>query len=406
MFSGKIAPYALLLAALAACASAPRTPQEIEAHLRSRLTCVEHDAELELWSARKREECELWWAAVRAEAGLARQLLAAPAEPALRIYLVPAESDAELAARPWVPVAQGTYTAGSFDEGFLFAFVPESGSKDAFSARAVLTLDTLRHEFVHAYAARLGLAREPWFNEGLALEVEFGRAVGNALELAPYPSRFATARETLREGALAELLAWRRGERLDRVRGLRLYANAHALVRFLLERDPAGGTWRERVLRLHARTNDEVAQLESEWLAWWRAYDPLPIVRERLASNDAETRRIAALTLPEIAEAGAASFATRAADELALGLLSDRTTFEPAARFLVYFRANSLRADDLEQLALAPDPHRRIFAVLLRAKRGEAFDDERARRDYANLTADERAPFGALPIPASWRAAP
>ena len=72
----------------------------------------------------------------------------------------------------------------------------------------------------------------------------------------------------------------------------------------------------------------------------------------------------------------------------------------------MYFRANSLRADDLEQLALAPDPHRRIFAVLLRAKRGEAFDDERARRDYANLTADERAPFGALPIPASWRAAP
>ncbi|MBK7874170.1 MAG: hypothetical protein IPJ77_00180 [Planctomycetes bacterium] len=256
-----------------------RTPAETEALLQSVLARVAADEVLELWSPASASASATFLATAREQADLVRPLFEAPVAPPIRVYLVPTAMDERKDARGLPnPASQGGKEGGSFDEGFLFQFVPAGASERELLDRGSLATDTLRHEYAHAYSLRVGLLRAPWFHEGLATEVEYARLAPGVVVLSTYPHRWITARATLREGALAELLAWRRGEALEAGRGERLYAHAHTFFRFLLEREP-GGTFLEKVRRIHALPDAELAALEPAWLAWWRALDPLETVR-------------------------------------------------------------------------------------------------------------------------------
>lgn len=368
-----------------------RTPAETEALLQSVLARVAADDVLELWSPASASASATFLATAREQADLVRSLFEAPVDPPIRVYLVPTAMDERKDARGLPnPASQGGKEGGSFDEGFLFQFVPAGASERELLDRGSLATDTLRHEYAHAYSLRVGLLRAPWFHEGLATEVEYARLAPGVVVLSTYPHRWITARATLREGALVELLAWRRGETLAAERGERLYAHAHAFFRFLLERE-ASGTFLEKVRRIHALPDAELAALEPAWLAWWRALDPLEAVRIGAHAPDPADRDRAASRMPVLAESRVPEFATRAADELALDLLSDPAAREGAARFLLFFRVYNLLAADLERLERDALPAVRLVAAALRVKREERCDLERAYADWGAVSADERA---------------
>ena len=132
---------------------------------------------------------------------------------------------------------------------------------------------TLRHELVHVLAGAAGLGgRAEWFDEGLAMELEFRDLEGG--ELVPtkdLPLSLRVARDQHESHTLAELLAWE--ENVDRAQSgeERVFKLgrplAHSLMRFLLERT-TGESLRERFEAIDRLSPESILALESEWRAW------------------------------------------------------------------------------------------------------------------------------------------
>lgn len=383
-----------LLAAALACRSAPCSPAELEAELRARSTSSQLDAVLELYSPYGAAATAAYARVAREEAALVRDALAVPAEPAVRLYLVAAQGDPEA----WEAVGAGGFEGGAFEQGFAFAYVPEA--ERGAELRAHLRRETLRHELVHLYARRAGLARAKWFNEGLACELADGHSTADGWRAAVYPVALLQARASASEGTLAELLAWTDNAGLEPQQVGRRYALSQALLRFLMERERAPSV-PARIRAVFARADPELALLEPEWLRWLAGHDARSAIATAVKSQDGAVRQRAAAQLPVLAEQGAPELRTRAADELALRLLTDSATDAQAATFLLFFRAGELTSDDVERLATHGSHVERLVAQALRARRGEQPDLEAARSAVEELSAEARArlAFSAVLVP-------
>jgi hypothetical protein len=373
-----------LLFGLGACHTdrvAPRVG--IESELRERCPTLAADANIEVRSSCSPECTAVYAAMAREEAAFARRALGAPALPAVRLYLVGIDADAPA----WDPVGVGGYEGLASPDGCVVVYVPRDERNAA--VRAFTRSGTLRHELLHAYSVRVGLRGPKWLNEGLACELAEGREVHGEWRASLYPSALLGARTSVSRGTIARLLAWRSNEGIGPAERKRLYAESQALFRFLMLRVP-GARAADRI-RAVARTGEgELVGYEAGWLAWLGGLDALAAIRAGLASGEGTERSEAAALLPALAEEGAGELSQREADELALDALADPLTDAEAARFLVYFRAGSLRETDVERLARSRSPVERLVAYALRARRGEPLDLEAAQATLAALDGNAR----------------
>jgi len=137
---------------------------------------------------------------------------------------------------------------------------------------------TIRHELAHVCAMLADLNGPTWFDEGVALELEYSEwNEAGELVRRPVPVTLRVAHRRRADATLDEVLAWKEdfgavytGDEQPFLLGRPL---AHALMRFLLQRDerafPASGeSLRARLLRIRALEDDELRALEPEWLAW------------------------------------------------------------------------------------------------------------------------------------------
>ncbi|HEX6883388.1 MAG TPA: hypothetical protein VF530_08400 [Planctomycetota bacterium] len=378
----------LVLAAggLGACRMAGKSPAELEAELRRDVRTVLEGELVTLHSPYGEVESRDYLGVTEREAGLVRARLDAPREPKVRTYLAPTTPPQEIWEAP-----HHDDVAGWASDGFLTLYV--SSTPGLAALRAEFQDDTLRHELAHVYARRLGWSRERWFNEGLACVVEETVVRAGVLQELPVSERVIQARAEARAGSLATLLAWAPGQRLSLEEQGERYAQAEALVRFLLARAP-GASWPERVAWVHERTQAQVQELEPQWLAWLAELDTVAALRAHAV--DAAGRLEAASLLAPLLEAGAQELATRAGDELALELLTDPACTSGAISFLLFFRAEALTEPDLEALERAQNPVLRLVAGALRTRRGEPVDRAGLSALWNALTESERERYATL----------
>jgi hypothetical protein len=385
----------LLLVLLAACATTTSlTADEFENHCREIAVTDLKTDRFELTSPYDAAATDEFARVVGEELGRVEEVLDAASGPPVRVHLVPLDPGAaDVHDRDFSALFPSHDGIGGMQHGgFLFVYVAARGTGPTAFVHAEMLRDTIRHELTHAIALRAGLARATWFDEGLARCVEDMTVDGGRLRERPFPSAIFVARDTARRGTIADLLRWSlRDQQSRETRALR-YEQSEALVRFLAERTP-GGDWGDRVRRVHALPNDAVLATEPDWLAWLASQDALAAVRAGLARPDPDERARAAALLPVLAGV-ARELQSRAADEVALGLLRDPRTRASAETFLVFYRAKDLTPADLAALRADGDPSVVLVGEGLRAQRGEPFDAARAQEIWNALDAKQRIDVG------------
>jgi hypothetical protein len=384
---GAIAGAIVVLALVAGCSSTRvSSPEEIESALRERLHVVVEEPGFILRSPYDDEATRPYATVVRRELARVRECFGDSSAVPVRIYLVPvSDADAPKPDESWRHAAQGGFEGGAFETGFAFVWVrPEADPSQAL-VEAEMGSSQLRHELAHLFTRRAGLAGKSWFNEGVAQQVEHSQFLDGETRWHPFPATLVSARAAFVPGDVARLLAWSAADNGIRMenRALR-YAQAEALLRFLLERS-SGADFVARLREVRALDEQTIAALEPEWGAWLQAQDALATVRRELASPSPERRREAAALLPVLAEAGARELFSEAADTLALAALCDEQTFGPASTFLAFFRARSLSGNALAELGASRDPREVLLAAALHAQRGEPFDLDRAQSIWNEL---------------------
>jgi len=263
---------------------------------------------------------------------------------------------------------------------------------------AVSTDRALRHEFVHALLPRV----PAWYGEGLAHEVE--DAVRTAAGLAPHPApvQVELARGCARDFSVANLWSWDGSRRVtgDEESTYRLLARS--FVRFGRERHAATFAATADVAALTPR------ELVSEWRAWLADWNLADRVAVGARDGDPAIRSAAANALPILAEIagsvharilGAAGEVDGRADSVALNLAAsdDVVVAEPAARYLVYFRAKDVAESDVHALSngTAP-PWTRLVALAVAKRRGGDADESEVRSLWDAMSRDERTRFAWL----------
>jgi len=390
---GAIAGALVVLALVAGCASTrPPSSEEIESALRERLHGVVEEPGFILRSPYGDEATRPYAAVVRREVDRVRECFGDSSAAPVRIYLVPVSgSEAPKPDEFWRHASQGGLEGGAFPSGFAFVWVRPDADPSRAMLEAEMGSSQLRHELAHLFTRRAGLAGRPWFNEGVAQQVEHSQILDGEARWHPFPETLVSARAAFAPGDVARLLAWSLAADglTGEGRALR-YAQAEALLRFLLERS-SGTDFVARLREVHALDEKNIAALEPEWGAWLQAQNALAVVCRELASPSPERRYQAAALLPVLAENGACELFSEAADTLALAALRDEQTFGSAATFLVFFRARSLSGGALAELGASRDPREVLLAAALHAQRGESFDLDRARTIWNELDSRSRA---------------
>jgi len=324
-----------------------------------------------------------------------KQLPSERATP-VRLYLDPIEDDDGGQLDFWETPSHQTLKGATFDGDAAFVYV--SANRDRASPLELATAmrgGTLRHELTHVFAARAGLELAPWFEEGLAQEVESMLASEGELHANPFPWSLQLARKSALPGTLAALLAWRRTDDLSAVERSQRYVWAQALLRYLLEQRT------EESLDARARAVKgldvkQIATEEPNWLAWLAGLDALARIRAGAHSPIESERAIAVGEMPSLAASGAAELLTRAADELAIEMVVDPACTSPAATFLLYFRARELTPDDVERMSRSTDPAAILTVEALHATREEPVDAQRVRSAWQRIAENDRARFAVL----------
>jgi hypothetical protein len=328
---------------------------------------------------------------VRDEIELVRRLIPSGGAQPVRIYFAPIEDDSGRALPLWQTPSHRSLKGAAMEGEYAFVYVPvRIETSSALYRAASMRGGTLRHELAHLYAARAGLARAPWFDEGLAEEVQAACASESEVELHPFPPNLLRAREWATPGSLALLFGWNTAEELPPAELSRRYVWAQALFRFLCEqRTEERFEARARaVMELGEKT---ILAREPEWLAWLAHLDALECIRAGAKSSSASERARYVDAMPNLAENGATELFTREADELALALLVDPACMRSAAAFLLFFRAKALRPEDVELLSRSDDPAVILTAQALRARRKEPVDLECARAAWRRVPEGDRA---------------
>lgn len=375
-----------------ACRTPTRSsPEEIEAYLRGISTIVVKDECLELHSPLAAEPTAVYESVLREETALVRSLFPEAKAYVPRFYLAPTERE-DTDAEPWEHATRDGFGGFAFETGFAAVFVTADAGAIEAAMQAATTRPSVRHEVTHLFARATGLVGARWFREGLACEVESRTAASGRLHETALSEDVIAARATARVGSTRDLLAWTDNERpIEETQ--RFYRESQALFRFLHGR--ASGDWIERSRSVLALTPDAIHALEGEWLAWLRRIDAIEAIRAGQRSEWTEERVCTAALLPVLAERRVPELATREADELALELVRDRDSRDSAATFLLYFRANDLRSEDVERLSGSKDPVVELTALALRDRRGEPYDERRAAELWSHATDEQR--FSAYP---------
>lgn len=396
--AGALVALALSVSFVRCTSTRPPSPEEIESALRERLHGVVEEPGFVLRSPYGDEATRPYATVVRRELDRVRECFGDSSAVPVRIYLVPvSESEAPAPDEPWRHAARGGFEGAAHESGFAFVWVrPEADPRQAM-VDAETGSSTLRHELAHLFMRRAGLAGKTWFNEGVAQHVEHAQVLDGTMRPHPFPRELLQARDQFAAGDVARLLAWSlHGDELTAEERASRYAKSEALLRFLLERS-SGADFVARLREVRALDEKGVAALEPEWRAWLHSQDAVAVVRRELAATSPEVRHEGAELLPELAEAGARELFGEAADTLALVALRDPATFDPAARFLVFFRARALSGGVLQVLESSRAPCEALLAAALHAKRGEPFDLDRARKTWNDLDARARKDCGTLP---------
>ncbi len=351
---------------------------------------VKHLDGITLYSPYGDEGTKPFAGAVVDQSALVRPLFADAGQPPVRFYLVPAPKDDDGAPKEiWAQPDHGGVLGTAHREGFVCVYVRAEADPQDARIHAVFAASTIRHELAHAHARRAGLERAPWFNEGLALEVEGMRASPDGLVLHPFPAALIGARQSAEPGTVRELLGWVNTGASSIELRRRRYCESEALFRFLF--DHAGeATWIAGARAVHDLDDASIVALEPAWLAWLGRQNALEAVRAGTRSSKASERAEAASWMPGLAERGASELSTRAADELALELLSDPSTWDPAATFLFFFRAHELTEADLADLCRSSEPARSLTGLALRRRRGERVDPKQAYVEWTKVPAADR----------------
>ncbi len=388
----RVALAAILCLFAAACRSPFPYPSEDE--LRRDAQSVVHDPRFTLYSPYDESATAQYAGAVRGELELVQRLIPDERASVVRLYLAPIEAPPDLQA--WETPSNQSLKGAATEGEYAFVYVPSRPrTSSALEGATFLRGGTLRHELAHLLAHRAGLAGAPWFNEGLALEVESMREAGGELHAHPFPIYVHAARKTAKPGALAELLRWSYGDDLTVAERSLRYVWAQALFRFLAEEQPAQA-FVDRARAVHGLAQDALRGREAAWLEWLGKLDALERIRAGASSTSALERALCVGVLPSLAESRVPELFTRAADELALEKLGDPACFEPAVTFLCFFRAKELHAQDLETLERSDDPVLVLAAQALHARRQEPVDLERARGAWRRVPERERAGLSVL----------
>jgi hypothetical protein len=380
----------VVAAALAACASSATSEAEFERSLSDGARTVVRTERFELTSPFDAEGTAEFVRTVDEELGVVTSLLGDPGGAPIRVHLVPGATDAtrpdEAEYRSLFPSRDGK-RGFAYSHSFACVYVAEPGGPPPM-IQAEVGREVLRHELTHVVAKRAGLAGATWFDEGLAREVGRRKTVGGSVAEGLTLAALVHARDDARPGTVRELLAWRHSDELAPADVALRYDESQALLRFLVGRT-APGSFAERLRGVLRLSDDEIVALEPAWLGELASIDVLAQVRSGVASASRRERSDAAGLLPILAQQ-AAELRTRAADELALGLLADPATREGASTFLVFLRANDLRPADLDALRASAAPAVVVCGEAVRARRGEAFDIRRARQAWSDLPSDEK----------------
>jgi hypothetical protein len=387
--TGAILGVAACLALAGACRSSLSIPSESE--LRRTTRSVVNEPTFSLFSPYDEASTARYADSVRGEIEIVRRLIPSGGAKPVRIYFAPIEDDSGRALPPWQTPSHRSLKGAAMEGEYAFVYVPVRIETSSALLRAVFMRGgTLRHELAHLYAARVGLARAPWFDEGLAEEVEAACESEGEVELHPFPPNLLHARAWATPGSLALLFAWQTSEELPPEDLSRRYVWAQALFRFLCEQRTEE-RFEARARAVMELGEKEILAREPEWLAWLAHLDALECIRAGAKSSSASERARCIGVMPELAQNGARELFTREADELALDMLVDPACMPSAARFLLYFRARALRTEDVEHLSLSADPAVILTAQALRARRKEPVDLECARAAWRRLPESDRA---------------
>lgn len=377
---------------LALAASACVTPIYLnEADLARDAKTVVHEERFTLFSPYEATATTSYADSVRNEVELVSRLIPDAGSKPVRLYLVPIGDEASDPHELWRgPAREGVLGMASEGE-FAFIYVRASvGSSAVREHAAYIGGGSLRHELTHLYAHRSGLFLAPWFEEGLALEVESMCVAGGELRAHPLPPHLLLARQSAGPGSLAKLLAWRREfDITDAERELR-YVWAQALLRYLLEAETRPG-FVDRARAIMNLGEAAIQAQEAAWLDWLANLDALERIRRGARSTIESERTVSIGEMPILAAAGASELLTRAADELALEMLADPACVHSAAMFLLFFRASALTEADIAQLVRSDDPALILVAQALRVKRQEPVDLELAQSAWDRVPEQQRS---------------
>jgi len=258
---------------------------------------------------------------------------------------------------------------------------------------------TLRHELAHVHLHRLGAELQPWFDEGFADEIGDAVRASAGLRLDPAPVQLVLARALCSRLDLSEVWTWDGGRTAPREHESVLRAVARSVVRFLLNRE-GGDVGTATVARLVAVRPASDPSLVAAWRSWLEGLDFAVLVERGIHDPDPRIRTAAANSLPSLADVaqrlrasvpGVAGAVDMRTDRVALEALSDVSALEPAARYLVYFRARSLAAESMRVLdEHVESPTARIVGFAVRARRGEPGGPSDVRATWDRLDPETR----------------
>ncbi len=382
-------PLAACLWGVCGCRTA--SPYPTEEQLRRDARSVVEDAQFTLYSPYDARSTADYADAARDEIGLLRTLIPDAGATKVRVYLAPIAEDAGRARERWQTPSSRGLKGAAFEGDFAFVYVPARIEASSSLERATyMRGGTLRHELAHVYASRAGLSRAPWFNEGLALEVESMRPAGGELRAQPFPVYLSAARKWAKPGMLQQLLRWSYADELSLTERSLRYVCAQALFRYLFEQQSGGG-FLDRARAIAELGEPALTAREAAWLEWLAGLDALERIRAGAHAASAAERSLNVGAMPVLAESGVPELLTRAADELALEMLGDPGCVDSAVTFLIFFRASELRAQDIDVLDRSDDPGRVLAAQALHARRKEPVDLERARAAWQRVPERERS---------------
>lgn len=371
-------------------ASCPSVSYLNEAELARDAKTVVHEPEFTLFSPYDDRATADYAETVRAELALVRTLLPERGSTPVRLYLVPIDAEPGHEDEYWRHPAQDGLKGMAREGDCAFVYVTANTAGVSSLVRAGLMRgDTVRHELTHLCAHRAGLHVAPWFEEGIALEVQSMRAIGDRLIPHPFPPHLVMAREKARPGVVSQLWRWRREEDLSSAELSQRYVMSQALVRFLIE-DAPGVAFEARARAIMQLDEATIVAREAEFLDWLAKLDALERIRLVAQQGSVEERAECVGVMPILAASGVAELKTRVADEFALELLRRPECLNSASTFLLFFRARDLRADDLAELERSGRPPLVLTAIALHARRGEPTDTALARTAWAEASASER----------------